>query len=352
MKKEKQIKSKSIPTTLLSILFLSVTLFAASCSDDDDDDNGPAQQTVLDIAVANDNFDVLAAAAARAGLGSTLDGNGPLTVFAPTDEAFRVYLGGVSEADAITAVTNLPVDAAADLLMFHVISGSEIESGDLNDGTQAVTTAREGANNKAFVTKNASGVTINNALVTDADVNASNGVIHIIDAVLTPPAGNIITVATTGANTNNFQLLAAALTQAGLVDDLQGNGPFTVFAPDDDAFLGLLRTLTGDAELSETEGIAAIGAIDADSEPLTLAQLTSVLQYHVVNNTAAYSINLTDGQVIPTLAGATNTLTIDLGATVIVDGSESDPATVTTANVSATNGVIHVIDRVLLLPLE
>lgn len=332
---------------LLTLAFSVVTI---SCSDDDDDST-PSQQNVLEIAVANENFDVLEAAALRAGSGVTnvLGGSTQITVFAPTDAAFIAYLDVANEADAITAVNGLSPAAAADLLTFHVIAGSEVKAADITSGF--VTTAR-GTNNKAYVTKTGSSVTVNNARVTTADVDASNGVIHIIDAVLTPPAGNIVSIATTGATAESFQLLAAALTKANLVTALQGNGPFTVFAPNDAAFLALLRTLTEDADLTETEGIAAINGITAESTPLNLAQLTSVLQYHVVPNAAAYSINLTNGQVITTLKGNTpNTVTIGLGSTVTVDGASSAPSTVVLANVAATNGVIHVIDNVLLFPL-
>lgn len=334
--------------TRMLLPMLAFSAIAFSCSDDDNS-SGP-QQTILDIAVANKNFDVLAAAAAKAELTGTLDGNGPLTVFAPTDTAFIAHLDVDNEAAAITAVNSLTREQAADLLLFHVISGSEIEAGDLDNGTQPVTTARQGANNKAFVTKNASGVTINNARVTEADVNASNGVIHIIDAVLTPPAGNIVTVATSVANAPNFGILAAALTQADLLTTLQGNGPFTVFAPTDDAFLALLRSpaFYNNPDLTEDAAIEAISGLTAGSTPLSLTTLTQVLLYHVVP-ASGYSINLTNNQVLTTAkTAAPNTVTIGVGASVTVDGSASDPSTVTAANISATNGVIHVIDKVLL----
>lgn len=326
------------------LLTLGLSIAMTSCSDDDDD-NGPTQQTVLEIAIANENFDVLEAAAVKAGSGVTnvLSGSAAITVFAPTDAAFVSYLGVANEAAAITAVNGLTPAAAADLLTFHVIAGSEIKAADIANGTTAVTTART-ANNKAFVTKAASGVTINNARVVTPDVDASNGVIHIIDAVLTPPTGNIVAIA---QGSTNFNLLVAALAKANLVTTLQGNGPFTVFAPDDVAFLALLRTLTGDADLTEAEGIAAINAITADSDPLNLTELTNVLTYHVVSG-AAYSINLSNGTLTTLKSGAPNTVTVAVGTTVTVDGAASTPSTVTTANLSATNGVIHVINNVLL----
>ena len=334
------------------LLIFTFSAVAISCSDDDDNDNGPSQQTVLEIAVANENFDVLEAAALKAGSGviNVLSGNGPITVFAPTDAAFIALLDADNEAEAIAEVNAMDEEDVADLLTFHVIAGSEIKAADIATGTTTVTTARTGANNKAYVTKAGASVTINNARVTTADVDASNGVIHIIDAVLTPPTGDVIAVATSAANAPNFGILAAALTKAELITTLQGNGPFTVFAPTDDAFLALLRSAAfyNDPELTELQAITAIQGLTTSSTPLSLTTLTQVLKYHVVSG-AAYSINLTNNQVLTTVKDAApNTVTIGVGASVTVDGSASDPATVSPANISATNGVIHVINKVLL----
>lgn len=345
--KQKNYLQVSAKFFLLALAFSFLTI---SCSDDDDNDNSPQPQpTVLDIAIANDNFDVLEAAAVKAGSGVTnvLSGSTLITVFAPTDAAFISYLGVANEAAAITAVNGLTPDAAADLLTFHVIAGSKIEAADIANGTTAVTTARA-ANNKAFVTKAASGVTINNARVVTPDVDASNGVIHIIDAVLTPPVGDVVAVATSVANAPNFGILAAALTKAELITTLQGNGPFTVFAPTDDAFLTLLRSADfyNNPELTEAQAIEAINGLTDSSTPLSLTTLSQVLLYHVVP-ASAYSINLTNNQTLTT-AAAPNTVTIGIGSSVTVDGSSSDPSTVVIANISATNGVIHVVDKVLL----
>lgn len=328
------------------LLVFALSMVVMSCSDDDDNDNKPSQ-TVLDLAVANDNLDVLAAAAAKAELTAVLDGSDDITVFAPTDAAFITMLDADNETAAIAAINGMTKAQVEDLLKYHVVMG-ELEAEDIASGTTTVTTVRA-MNNKAYVTKTGANVTINGARVTSADVDASNGVIHIIDAVLTPPAGDIVSIATTGATAENFQLLAAALTKANLVTTLQGNGPFTVFAPSDAAFLAMLRTLTGDVDLTEAEAIAAINGITTTSDPLNMDELTNVLKYHVVSG-AAYSNNLTDGQVLTTLKGsAPNTLMVDVGTSVMIDGLGADgAATVTGANVSATNGVIHVIDKVLM----
>ncbi len=342
-------KFKVILTKIMSVSLMIATVFTVvSC---DDDDSTPAQQTVLEIAVSNPDFDVLEAAALKAGSDVTdvLGGTTEITVFAPTDAAFVAYLDVANEAAAIAAVNGLTPTAAADLLTFHVIAGSEIKASDIETGTTAVTTAR-GSNNIAFVTKAGSAVTINNGTVTTADVDASNGVIHIIDAVLTPPVGDIVDVATSPANAETFNILVASLTEANLVATLQGAGPFTVFAPTDDAFLTLLRSpaFFNDPSLTEAAALAYINDITAASEPLSLTTLTQVLVYHVVSG-SAYSINLSNNQSLTTVkSAAPNTLTVGLGSTVTIDGSASEPSTVIIPNISATNGVVHVIDNVLL----
>jgi uncharacterized surface protein with fasciclin (FAS1) repeats len=138
------------------------------------------------------------------------------------------------------------------------------------------------------------------------------------------------------------------LTKASLITTLQGNGPFTVFAPTDDAFLATLRAVYSDPDLTELEAINVINGLTNSSSPLSLTALTQILLYHVVP-ASGYSINLTNNQVLTTAkAAAPNTVTIGIGASVTVDGLASDPSTVTAANISATNGVIHVIDKVLL----
>jgi uncharacterized surface protein with fasciclin (FAS1) repeats len=338
--------------SLAAVVLLGLCLFSVSCSDDKKSDPAPTQQNVLQIAIANADFDVLEAAAVKAGTDVTnvLSGTTQITVFAPTDAAFVAYLNVANEAAAITAVNGLSPAAAADLLTFHVIAGSEIKAAAIATGTTAVTTARS-ANKIAFVTKTSAGVvTINNARVATADVDASNGVIHIIDAVLTPPVGDIVAVATSTANAPTFNILVASLTKAGLVPTVQGAGPLTVFAPTDDAFLTLLRSAAffNNANLTEAQVLDYLSTITDASSPLPLNTLTAVLTYHVVPG-AAYSINLTNNQVLTTAKSvAPNTLTVGVGATVTIDGSASSPSTVNPANISATNGVVHVINSVLL----
>ncbi|MCU0353839.1 MAG: fasciclin domain-containing protein [Cytophagales bacterium] len=324
---------------LKTMAALAVLAFGAmSCGNDDDNNNPQPQQNVLQLAQGNSNV---------------LSGTTQITVFAPTDAAFVRHLGVADEAAAIAAINAASFTAAqaADLLTYHVISGSEVKAANIQTGTNAITTARA-SNNRAFVTKTGNTVTVNNATVTQPDVDASNGVVHVIDAVLTPPTGDVVATATSTANAATFNILAAAVTKAGLVPTLQGNGPFTVFAPTDDAFLALLRSAAffNNANLTEAQVLDYINnTISATSTPLNLPTLTQVLQYHVVSG-AAYSINLTNNQSLTTVKpAAPNTLTVAInGTTVTIDGSASQPATVTTANLTTSNGVIHVINGILL----
>jgi transforming growth factor-beta-induced protein len=309
----------------------------------------PIVGTVAAPAYFNKGFSILTAAVVQGKLlTALLDGTKQYTVFAPTNDAFIAYLKVANEAAAITAVNGLDPAAVADILTFHVL-GSEVKAAAIQTGTSPVTTIRS-TNNKAFATKIGSTVTINNARVTTADVDASNGVVHVIDAVLTPPVGDIVAVATSTANASTFNILVASLTKASLVSTVQGTGPLTVFAPTDDAFLTLLRSAAffNDANFTEDQVLTYISTMTNASTPLALNTLTEVLTYHVVPG-AAYSINLTNNQVLTTAkSAAPNTLTVGVGATVTIDGSGSSPSTVNPANISATNGVVHVINSVLL----
>jgi uncharacterized surface protein with fasciclin (FAS1) repeats len=339
-----------VMTKMLSFTAMIAIVFTAfNCGNNDD--TIPTQQNVLELVVASADFDILEATALKAGSGVTdiLGGTTQITVFAPRDDAFITYLNVANEAAAITAINALTPAAAADLLLFHVFFGGVIKSTHIPIWPAGVPTARS-TNNNAYVIKTGTSVTINNAHVVTADVDASNGVMHVIDAVLTPPAGDIIAVVTSPTNVASFNILAASLSEAGVLARLQGESPKTVFAPTDDAFLKILRSpeFFNNPDLTEAQALAYINDITDNSTPLSLTTLTQVLLYHVVSG-SAYSINLTNNQILTTLkTEVPNTVTVGIGTTVTIEGSASEPSTVTGTNVSATNGVIHVINRVLL----
>lgn len=248
---------------------------------------------IVDTALAAGSFKVLTAALSSADLVDALRGPGPFTVFAPTDAAFA-ELTELPEGDALKSV-----------LLYHVISG-EVGSADLKDGGAAVTLA-----GSPVLFSLADGAKINEATISATDIVASNGIIHVIDSVILPPADDIVATATAAGD---FTQLVAALASASLVDTLQGAGPFTVFAPTDAAFAAVGAAPSGDA-------------------------LVEVLLYHVVEG-AVGSGDLNPGSVPTLLTGSE--LTIDLSA-----GVKVNDANVTAANILTRNGIIHVLDSVL-----
>ena len=275
----------------------------------------PAETTtVADIIAGSDDHFVLAAVLDSTGLDETLAGEGPFTVFAPTDAAF----------DAIDPFVLLDLltdnEALAEILTYHVAGGTVLST-DLSDG-QTITTVN-GADVTVSIMDGT--VMINDATVIVADLVADNGVVHVIDVVLTVPDPAPTTVVDIIVDSPDHNLLELAVGAAGLVDALSGEGPFTVFAPTDAAITALVTALD----------------ITAD-ELLALETLGDILTYHVVGATAL-STDLSDGQLLTTLQGGDVEISIDMGVMV-------NDANVTVPDLVADNGVVHVIDMVLSLP--
>jgi uncharacterized surface protein with fasciclin (FAS1) repeats len=261
----------------------------------------PAELDIVETALAAGGFSQLAAALTKAELVETLKGEGPFTVFAPTDDAFDAF-----EQENPGVLAGLSKEELTGILTYHVVAGGAVASSALKDGQVFVTVA-----GSPVLVDTTDGVTVSDAAVTNADISASNGVIHVIDKILLPPADDIVDTALAAGS---FTKLAAALTDAGLVDTLEGAGPFTVFAPTDEAFDALAAVPMGDA-------------------------LKNVLLYHVVSG-AVGSGDLS--------AGAVSTLLEDEDLSVsLTGGVKVNDATVTMANIITKNGVIHVIDTVL-----
>jgi transforming growth factor-beta-induced protein len=248
---------------------------------------------IIEVATAAGSFTKLAEALTAAELVDDLKGEGPFTVFAPTDAAFA-KLSAVPSGEALKSV-----------LLYHVLQGA-VGPADLKEGGAAKTLS----GSPVLFTLNG-GAKINDAVISTTNVVAKNGVIHVIDSVIVPPTDDIVATAVAAGT---FTQLAAALTSADLVSALQAPGPFTVFAPTDEAFAALGTAPTGDA-------------------------LKNVLLYHVANG-AVGSGDLVAGPV-PTLLTDKN-LTIDL-----TGGVKVNDAMVTTANILTKNGIIHVVDKVL-----
>ena len=279
---------------------------------------------IVDVATGAGQFTTLLAAAQAAGLVDALKTPGPITVFAPTDAAFASLLAklGVTPAQLLA---NVPLLTA--VLKYHVVPG-KVLSTDLRS-TQSPTTL---SGLQMLVTKDAGGVTINGyAKVVSADVAASNGVIHVVDSVLLPfvqgaPATSSDTIVDVASKAGSFTTLLAAAQAAGLVDALKAPGPITVFAPTDAAFATLIRRLH-----TTPEKLLANKAL-----------LTKVLTYHVVAGriTAA---DLKRGRNVVTTLNGRKIVVVKTSKGVTVNRT----AKVTTADIGASNGVIHVINRVL-----
>jgi transforming growth factor-beta-induced protein len=298
---------------VLAVSLVGILTFAA-CEKDDDNANPPMEEpkSIVEIAASDEDFSMLVAALTKANLVTALEGDGPFTVFAPTNAAFAELLAdlGVSSLDDLTA------EALAPILLYHVVSGKVLSS-DLTNGY--VATLSEGpGDNKISLQVDTDDVLLNGSTaVTAADIMASNGVIHVIDKVLLPP-----TVVDLAINNSTFSILVEAVLKAGLAETLSGAGPFTVFAPTNAAFEALFATL----------GVSGI----AD---LTKEQLTPILLYHVVSGNVL-STDLSSGNVA-TLNGD---IAISVGASVTINGSSN----VVLADVQGSNGVVHVIDEVIL----
>ncbi len=278
-----------------------------------------ADQDIVEIAVGNSDFSILVAALQKADLVSALQADGPFTVFAPTNAAFEKLLASLG----ITADDLLNHPQLKEVLLYHVVSG-QVLSSDLQNGMMPATLTGETI--KVDLT---SGVKINASAVTTADVMATNGVIHIIDTVLVPSTFVLsaepevpATVVDVALSNPDFSMLVSLLQKADLVGALQGEGPFTVFAPTNAAFDKLLAALN-------------ISASDLMNQP----DLAKVLLYHVVSG-KVLSTDLSDGLEAPTLNG--ESLAFDLSSGVLVNQSN-----VVSADIEAGNGVIHVIDAVL-----
>lgn len=276
---------------------------------------------IVDTAVADGRFQTLVAGVQAAELVDTLKGEGPFTVFAPTDDAFAKLPAGT--LDNLLLPENK--QALTDILLYHVVSGNVMAADVVNLDSATTVLGKDVAikveNGKVF---------INDAEVIITDIETSNGTIHVIDAVILPPAdeaaapGTIVDIA---VGDERFSTLVAAVTAAGLVETLQGEGPFTVFAPTNDAFAAL-----------------PAGTLDSLLLPENKQALTDILLYHVVAGKVMAS-DVVGLSAAPTVLGKDITITIKDGNVYL-----NDTVQVIITDIEASNGVIHVIDAVLLPP--
>jgi uncharacterized surface protein with fasciclin (FAS1) repeats len=320
----------------------SMALFAmfaiASCSSDDDSTSstpsgGGSADPVLNIvetAQATPSLSLLVEAVIQADLVGALSASGDRTVFAPTNDAFTAFLLD----KGFTQLADVPNDVLAQILLNHVIDGTNIMSSDLSGTTGYTKTLASGpeATNLSIYWDGNNGVELNGAsTVTLADVMASNGIIHVVDAVIDLPT--IATFATTNPALSTL-VDALAYADTGMptvpyietVSDPEA-GPLTVFAPVNDAFGDLLV----DVGANELADVATTTVDD-------------ILTYHIVNNANVTSGELEDGTVT-TIGGD---ITLDAAALTLTDPNGGVSNIVSTlVDIQGTNGVVHVIDRVI-----
>lgn len=321
----------------LGIACLAITMF--SCSSDDD---SPKQKTIADIAIENADFSILERALTRTNLVATLDGTDQFTVFAPTDAAFTTFFASLGSG---VTVENVDVAVLKNILLNHVIR-NEIKSNMIPASTYQNTLSPINSSSNAptismFIQKSGGTVTLNGgidnngAVVTTADVDASNGVIHIVNRVIQIP-----TVVNHVVANPDFDTLQAVVTstsgafgdQSAVLAALAGltaSSPATIFAPNNTAFT---NATTGSG--------FAVGA--------SAEQVSKVLQYHVTVAGNVRSSQLTNNQSIPMITNPVQNTTVILGTgTVDIKDTANNLSRVFQADVQCSNGVIHGVDRVL-----
>jgi transforming growth factor-beta-induced protein len=277
---------------------------------------GADGSSIVDTAVADGRFKTLAAALTKAELLGVLQGDGPLTVFAPTDEAFAKLPAGTVES--LLEPENLGKLQA--ILKYHVSPGATSLAGALAGGSAP--TAQGDSLTIAFQNGQ---VRVNDAAIVDADITCSNGVIHVIDSVLLPtlpePSNDILGVA---KKAGSFSTLIAAVEAAGLTEALQGDGPFTVLAPTNEAFAALPK-----------------GTVETLLKKENLGKLKEILTYHALSGSISAGDAL-NAKSAKTLNGQQVKFAIEDGQ-LKVNG-----ATIRSTDIECENGTIHVIDAVLL----
>ena len=280
------------------------------------------EMDIVDTAVADGRFTTLVAAVTAAELVDTLKGEGPFTVFAPTDDAFAALPEGTVESLLLPENKQ----ALTDILLYHVVSGKVMAADVVNLESATTVLGKDVA-----IKVDGGKVYINDAEVIITDIETSNGVIHVIDSVILPPSEEEAmmdkTIVDIAVEDGRFNTLVAAVTAADLVETLNGEGPFTVFAPTDDAFAALPE-----------------GTVENLLLPENKQALTDILLYHVVSGKvmAADVVGLTSA---PTVLGQDITITVKDGNVFL-----NDTVQVIITDIEASNGVIHVIDAVLLPP--
>jgi uncharacterized surface protein with fasciclin (FAS1) repeats len=275
-----------------------------------------APKDVVDTAVSAGSFKTLVAAAQAAGLVETLKGPGPFTIFAPSDDAFAKLPGGTVES--LLKPENK--QQLVDLLTYHVVPGKVMSMQAVKTDFAGTVQGQALRLQVVELGKDKSALQVDGAKVVKADIDCTNGVIHVIDAVVMPRKNIVETASQAGT----FGTLLAAAKAAGLVDALSGKEPLTVFAPTDEAFAKL-----------------PAGTVEELLKPENKERLASVLKYHVVAG-RKLAKDVVGMKEVATLQGKAARIQIVNGSAKI------DNAGIVKTDIIAGNGIIHVIDTVIL----
>jgi uncharacterized surface protein with fasciclin (FAS1) repeats len=323
---------------LLSVLLIAIVVSFSACKSNDD--NTPAPKTINDlISTGNgttNQFTIFKKALQLANLSGPLSQAGTYTVFAPTDAAFRLF--GYADTNAIKAA---PAALLAAVVQYHILStrleASAIPTA-INTAQQTLSGGTLYTSKVTSATGTSTSISVNGARVLSSNSDASNGVIHVIDRVLLPPAfGNVVATIQNIPSilpTASFTFLQAAIAKIGTtaVSSLTSTGPITVFAPTDAAFTAAVPTIKTAADVSA----------------MTAQQLTAILSYHIVPG-RIYTPTVTNGTSLTTAQTGTVTLgTSTTSVTVTGKGNGSTASNITGPDITATNGVVQIIDRLLL----
>ncbi len=302
----------------LAVVFASVLVLGfTACNNDDDDMPEPAPLSIAEAAIATPELSTLVSVLSKPGLSDILaaagNDNATLTVFAPTNTAFQ----GVLTALGLSSIDEIPEEVLLDIVKYHII-GSVAKSSALESRQY------ETLNGESVTVDLMGGVKVDGANVIQADIELSNGVVHVIDAVMLPSLykSALGTIVEVPLFRKDYSILTAALVKADLVSTLLTDGPFTVFAPNNAAFAAA--------------GITSLDGLSKDD-------LTPILLYHVLGS-KVLSSGLPSNGIVTTLSSAENpNFYLSLGSDVFINGVSK----ITAVDIEKTNGVIHTIDRTL-----
>lgn len=308
-------------------IFATVAILFTACEDADDNGNViPGVNSILNQTENNADLSMLNAALIRTGLNTTFNSSATFTLFAPNNTAFTNYL----TANGIASIDDIPVADLRDILQYHTLTTEVTTDVMTTDYIKTLGKDDEIESLDLFIETGTSILLNGNVTIIEADSDADNGVVHIVNAVIELP-----TVFSLIAANPEFSELTAALQINGLETDLSNTDgtlmdPYTIFAPNDAAFQALV-------DLDATDEFDSIADITSETD------ITEDLLYHVVGNDRLRSGDLSTGLIVNTLRPSTS-FTVDVSAGAVITDATMNTANVSTTDITAINGVVHSID--------